>query len=360
MVHLPRPIPSTSHIPQTDPPRSPRETLPTMYDLPSENPEEPGLPDVFHDLQPELLSQTCQSPHYPGDRMFTGTDMNLYYDSKHPLWYKRPDWFLAAGVPHLYDDTDMRLSYVVWQEGVDPLVVVELLSPGTEEDDLGHNVRPVDKIQATDTDDLAAEKGEEGVEEARLSPIKTNNDIHNDLVQPDDPTTLRPPAKWTVYESILRVPYYLVFSRYTNRLRAFHLVGDHYEELDLDAQKPQVWIPKLGLGIGVWHGSYNRITRPWLRWYNDREEWIPTFAEQAEAEKERAEAEKERAEAEKERAEAEKERAETEQQRAEAEKERANAAESQLRQEQQEKEQLLERLRQLESQLANQPDPPSD
>ena len=37
-------------IPQSesDPPRSPRETLPTMYDLPSEFPEEPGLPDVFH------------------------------------------------------------------------------------------------------------------------------------------------------------------------------------------------------------------------------------------------------------------------------------------------------------------------
>ena len=25
-------------VPQTDPPRSPRETLPTMYDLPSEDP----------------------------------------------------------------------------------------------------------------------------------------------------------------------------------------------------------------------------------------------------------------------------------------------------------------------------------
>ena len=34
---------------QSDPPLSPRETLPTMYDLPSEDPEEPGLPDQFHD-----------------------------------------------------------------------------------------------------------------------------------------------------------------------------------------------------------------------------------------------------------------------------------------------------------------------
>lgn len=34
--------------PQSDPPLSPRLTLPTMYDLPSENPESPGLPDEFH------------------------------------------------------------------------------------------------------------------------------------------------------------------------------------------------------------------------------------------------------------------------------------------------------------------------
>ena len=30
-------------VEQSEPPRSPRETLPTMYDLPNENPEEPGL-----------------------------------------------------------------------------------------------------------------------------------------------------------------------------------------------------------------------------------------------------------------------------------------------------------------------------
>jgi hypothetical protein len=42
-------------------PRPPWETLPTMYDLPSENPEEPGLPDEFHNFQPQLLRETCQS-----------------------------------------------------------------------------------------------------------------------------------------------------------------------------------------------------------------------------------------------------------------------------------------------------------
>jgi hypothetical protein len=35
-------------------PAVPVNTLPTMYDLPSEDQEEMGLPDKFHDLQPHL------------------------------------------------------------------------------------------------------------------------------------------------------------------------------------------------------------------------------------------------------------------------------------------------------------------
>jgi hypothetical protein len=37
---------------QTDSPRSSGETLLTVYDLPSEFPEEPGLPDKCHDYSP--------------------------------------------------------------------------------------------------------------------------------------------------------------------------------------------------------------------------------------------------------------------------------------------------------------------
>jgi Uma2 family endonuclease len=59
--------------------------------------------------------------------------MNLYYDVRHALWYKRPDWFGVVGVPLLYDEVDLRLSYVIWQEGINPFVVVELLSPGNGE-----------------------------------------------------------------------------------------------------------------------------------------------------------------------------------------------------------------------------------
>ena len=52
---------------QTDPPRSPKDVLPTMYDLPSEDPDEPGLPDQFHLLQPRLLNETFRPPNYLSD-----------------------------------------------------------------------------------------------------------------------------------------------------------------------------------------------------------------------------------------------------------------------------------------------------
>jgi Uma2 family endonuclease len=132
-------------------------------------PDVDGSPsrDVFHLLQPQLLRETFKPSAYPPDQVFTASGLNLYYDPLHPLWYKRPDWFAVVGVSRLYEQRDLRLSYVIWQEGVDPFIVVELLSPGTEKEDLGQTLREVNQR----------------------------------------------PTKWEVYEQILRVPYYVVFDR---------------------------------------------------------------------------------------------------------------------------------------------------
>jgi Uma2 family endonuclease len=230
-------------VPQTEPPRSPRETLPTMYDLPSEDPEEPGLPDEFHDLQPQLLTLTFCPPQYPTSEIFCGSDINLYYDVSHSNWYKRPDWFGVVGVPRLYDRVEMRLSYVVWQEGINPFVVVELLSPGTEKEDLG---------------------------EHQTENLSNGQRIRSKIES-------KPPSKWEVYEQILRIPYYVVFSRYTNQLRVFKLVGLHYQELEL--QDSRVWIADLDLGLGLWQGEYLGVDRLWLRWYDVKGDWILTEAE---------------------------------------------------------------------------------
>ncbi|HBL14880.1 MAG TPA: hypothetical protein DD379_26515, partial [Cyanobacteria bacterium UBA11162] len=224
MVHLPA---------QSDPPLSPRQTLPTMYDLPSENLEEPGLPDEFHGLQPLLLRQTFKPTNYNPEEIFIGADINLYYDLHHPNWYKRPDWFAVVGVSQLYEGRDLRLSYVLWQELVSPFVVVELLSPGTEEEDLGQTIQKIGS----------------------------------------------PPTKWHVYEQILRVPYYIVFSRYTNEIQIFRLVGGAYEPVQLTDGR--LLIPQLGLSLGLWQGSYETIERLWLRWFTLSGELILTPDEEA-------------------------------------------------------------------------------
>jgi Uma2 family endonuclease len=254
---------------QKNPPLPPKELLPTMYDLPSETLEEPGLPDEFHLIQPELLRLTFCPPDYPENLIFIASDLNLYYDLSHPQWYKRPDWFAVLGVSRLYEERELRLSYVTWQERINPYVAIELISPGTEPEDLGKKVWDVNQ----------------------------------------------PPTKWMVYEQILRIPYYFVFNRYTDELKAFGLMMNRYQPLK--SEPMGFWLPEAKIGLGLWSGSYQGVERLWLRWYDEEGNWIATPAEK---EKQRADQEKQRADQEKQRADQEKQRADQEKQRADQEK----------------------------------------
>jgi hypothetical protein len=69
-----------------------------------------------------------------------------------------------------------------------------------------------------------------------------------------------------------------------------------------------VWLEEAELGLGLWEGEYQGLTRQWLRWYDKDNNWLPTREER---EKQRAEQEKQRAEQEKQRAEQEKQRADS-------------------------------------------------
>jgi Uma2 family endonuclease len=209
-------------------PTVPVNTLPTMYDLPSEDSEEMGLPDEFHDFQPDLLRETCQPAVAD---FFIGADINLYYDVKHTGWYKRPDWFLVLDVPASESIAESRLSYVMWQEGAAPFLMVELLSPGTEAEDLGQTLRVVGK----------------------------------------------PPTKWQVYEQILRVPYYAIYDRYANQFRIFCLQATRYVEQTINGQG--FWFPEIELGLGLWTGSYQGMQGQWLRWYDQNGDWLVTDRE---------------------------------------------------------------------------------
>lgn len=237
-----------------------------MYDLPSQFPGERGLPDEYHDLQPEFLSATLQLTNFGAQQRFTGTDMCLYYDETHPLWHKRPDWFLALGVPRLYGETDLRLSYTTWAEGVSPSVIIELISPGTEKQDLGPFYRSEERIDpvVSDEPEVDAELGDGQLGERSLI----------ELIQSRDKTKPKPPEKWKVYEQILKVPYYIAYSRYSNQLRCFRLQDGRYKEETLTNQR--FWLEDLQVGLGLWQGEYQGITRPWLRWFDADGNWLST------------------------------------------------------------------------------------
>jgi hypothetical protein len=203
----------------------------------------------------------------------------------------------------LYEQRDLRLSYVIWQEKISPSAIVELLSPGTEKEDLGATTRDRNE----------------------------------------------PPTKWEVYEQILQVPYYVVFNRGQDQFQAFHLQAGKYQQLPLVDAK--IAMPELGLSLGVWRGEYQGINRLWLRWYDGKGDLILTDAEaaiqlaqmekvRAETAEEQAELEKVRAEAAEQQAQSEKVRAETAEQQAQSEKVRAEIAEQRAQY-------LAQRLREL-------------
>ncbi len=221
-----------------------RSALPTMFDLPSEYPEEPGLPDEFHDIQPQLLSRTLRLTDYSRQNYFTASDLNIYYDVEHPQWHKRSDWFLAVGVPRMYEGHMLRSSYVTWQEEAAPYVVVEFLSAGTTRDDLGRFYEPG------------------GLKKADLGRDK-------------------PPGKLTVYEQYLRVPHYIVYSHHSQRLRYFRLVDGCYEEQRLETGNCRIWLADLKIGLGLWEGEFEEAYGHWLRWCDREGEWYLTDTERA-------------------------------------------------------------------------------
>jgi Uma2 family endonuclease len=200
--------------------------LPTMYDLPSDNPEESGRPDEIHWHQANLLRDTFQPPGYSSDQFLTSSFLHYYYDSRNTSHYIRPDWAAVFGVPRKIGPNG-RLNYVLWQEVRSPFIAVELLSPNPIEKDQGKKLY-----------------GQ------------------------------TPPMKWEVYESFLRVPYYVLFDWKSNDLQIFCLEGATYQEIS----KERLWIPELEIGLGLWQGTFSGFERQWLRWYDNIEgNWVSTL-----------------------------------------------------------------------------------
>jgi Uma2 family endonuclease len=210
---------------------------PTMDDLPSEFLGEEALPEEFHALFAMLLMETFFPKTFPNDRVFSVLDMYLYFQYGGKNRGFRPDWFGAVDVPNLYEGRRTRKSYVVSVEGKPPFIIVEGLSKGTEDGDLGRGAWPKENA----------------------------------------------PSKWDVYETVLKIPYYVTINHETDEVQLFRHDGTMFvRETSPDGR---MWMPEIGLAVGPWRGVFHKRDAVWVRFFDEQGNLIPTEAEKSAQEK---------------------------------------------------------------------------
>jgi Uma2 family endonuclease len=94
------------------------EELPDSDDTPVDNELQDLIPHVLKDILALIWAERMD--------WFLGIDMGIYYNPDEPTTAIVPDGFLSIGVPHIID-SDLRLSYVLWDERVMPIMMLEMV-----------------------------------------------------------------------------------------------------------------------------------------------------------------------------------------------------------------------------------------
>ena len=187
---------------------NPRACLPSAKDLPDS--DDTPVDNELQDLIPSLLKAMLALIWAERMDWFFGVDMGIYYDPKEPAIV--PDGFLSVGVPRIID-SDLRLSYVLWEEQKLPTLVLEVVS---------HKRRK----EYTQKKEEYAQMG------------------------------------------ILYYAIYNPLRKRKQKLEVYELKDGEYELLSGEV----VWLSQLNLGIGKAEGTYQGITREWLYWYDEQGE----------------------------------------------------------------------------------------
>lgn len=231
-------------------------TSAALFGEPAALPDHTQLPDEdgtfvrnFQEHPQSNLLTECLLPRlhelHPDGQFCIGQDSGIYWRHTQPPLdgCKAPDWFYVPGVPPMLGG-QFRRSYVLWQEAVRPLVVVEFVSG-------------------------------DGSEERDATPYR---------------------GKFWVYEQAIAAAYYAIYEVEKGAVELFKLDGGRYRSVAPSAAG-RLPLEPLGVELGIWQGSYRGMDLPWLRlWDAATGQLLPTADERAEAERRRAEAEQQRAE----------------------------------------------------------------
>ena len=155
---------------------------------------------------------------HPDGQYCIGQDCGIYWRLTDPpeKGAEAPDWFYVPNVPPLLNGL-VRRSYVLWQEYIAPLIVLEFASGN-------------------------------GSEERDNTPIT---------------------GKFWVYEQAIRVPFYGIYEVTKGTVEVYHLVDGHYERLAANERGHYV-IAAMGVELGIWQGQYENMELPWLRWWDSQ------------------------------------------------------------------------------------------
>jgi Uma2 family endonuclease len=197
---------------------NPSFSLPTEEDLPYT--DDQPVDNELQWLIPFLLRSILGLAWRDRNDWFLGMNIGLYYELG--VDAIGPDALLSLGVPTFRDNGKLRLSYVVWHENnVMPQWVLELVSQ------------------------------KKGGEYDR---------------------------KFEIYQAI-GILYYVIYNPNHWR-RDKHDPFEVYKLIDGQYVRQEgnpVWMPELGLGIGVEEGSYEgHSPRDWLYWYDADGNRLPT------------------------------------------------------------------------------------
>ena len=166
---------------------------------------------------------------HPDKHYCIGQDSGLYWRITEPplRGCVAPDWFYVPDVPPMLDG-QCRRSYVMWQEMVAPLIVLEFVSG-------------------------------DGTEERDRTPGE---------------------GKFWIYERRVRPGYYGIYEVNPGRIEMHRLTGGHFEAMAPN-ERGHFPIPELGVELGLWQGSYLGLDLPWMRWYSAHGALLPTGDERA-------------------------------------------------------------------------------
>ena len=175
---------------------------------------------------------------HPDANYCIGQDSGIYWRLTEPLerGAEAPDWFYVPNVPPTLDGQSRR-SYVMWQELISPLIVLEFVSGN-------------------------------GAEERDRTPLLRTGKQETK------------PGKFWIYENVIHAGFYAIYEVSKASVEVYALMENSYRLVAAN-ERGHYPIEPLGVELGIWQGRYQNMELPWLRWWDSEGNLLLAGSERA-------------------------------------------------------------------------------